>query len=347
MTHLIRATRLRYVAGESSDRKVTWLELFFDLVFAAAVAQVASPLRTDYSLEGLGRFALLFILIWWAWTGHAVFSTRFDTDDGVQRGLTLLQMFGVAVMAANARDALDSRSSAGFAAAYAVLRFVLVFQYYRARHVASARQLATWYLAGHGVAAGLWLISALVPTPVRYFIWAAAFAVDLGTPWVAVKESVAVPPDAAHLPERFGLFTLILLGESVVAVMHGIEHQEYWSVIAASTAFSGMGVAFAIWWWYFDAARATSERPVQCHADAVRLHLWSYAHLPLYIGLVVAFVGIQLIVSVTPEPALDARQMAILAGALGLVVISLGAIARASGGAGNETAFHAAPVQQN
>jgi low temperature requirement protein LtrA len=347
MTHLISATRLRYVAGQSPDRKVTWLELFFDLVFAAAVAQVASPLGTDYSLEGLGRFALLFILIWWAWTGHAVFSTRFDTDDGVQRGLTLLQMFGVAVMAANARDALDSRSSAGFAAAYAVLRFVLVFQYYRARHVAGARQLATWYLAGHGVAAALWLISSLVPTPLRYFLWAVAFAIDLGTPWVAVKESVAVPPDAAHLPERFGLFTLILLGESVVAVMHGIEHQEYWSVVAASTAFSGMGIAFAIWWWYFDSARATAERPVQCHADAVRLHLWSYAHLPLYIGLVVAFVGIQLIVSVAPERALDGRQMVMLASALGLVVVSLGAIARASGGDRTETAFHAAPVEQN
>ena len=330
MTSLIRATQLRYVAGQSPDRKVTWLELFFDLVFAAAVAQVASPLRDDYSLAGLGRFALLFILIWWAWTGHAVFSTRFDTDDAVQRGLTLLQMFGVAVMAANARDALDSRSSAGFAAAYAVLRFVLVFQYYRARQVTDARQLATWYLAGHGLAAVLWLASALVPTPLRYVLWAVAFAIDLGTPWLAVRESVAVPPDAAHLPERFGLFTLILLGESVVAVMHGIEHQEYWSVVAASAAFSGMGIAFAIWWWYFDSAQATAERPVRCHADAVRLHLWSYAHLPLYVGLVVAFVGIQLIVSVAPEPALDGRQLTILGGALCVVLLSLRAITRAA-----------------
>ena len=345
MRKLIRATELRYVAGQSPDRKVTWLELFFDLVFAAAVAQVASPLRDDYSLAGLGRFALLFILIWWAWTGHAVFSTRFDTDDLVQRGLTLLQMFGVAVMAANARDALDSRSSAGFAAAYAVLRFILVFQYYRARHLASARELATWYLVGHGLAATLWLSSALVPTPFRYILWAAAFALDLGTPWAAVGESVAVPPDAAHLPERFGLFTLILLGESVIAVMHGIEHQEYWSVVAASAAFTGMAIAFAIWWWYFDSARATAERPVRCHADAVRLHLWSYAHLPFYIALVVAFVGIQLIVSVAPEPALDGRQMTILAGALGLIVVSLAAIGMASG---RERAHHtidAAPVQ--
>ena len=342
----IRATQLRYVAGQSPDRRVTWLELFFDLVFAAAVAQVASPLRADYSLEGLGRFALLFILIWWAWTGHAVFSTRFDTDDVVQRGLTLLQMFGVAVMAANSRDALDSRSSAGFAAAYAVLRFVLVFQYYRAREVAGARHLATWYLAGHGLAAALWLASALVPTPLRYVLWVTAFTVDLGTPWVAVRHSLAVPPDAAHLPERFGLFTLILLGESVVAVMHGIEHQEYWSVVAASLAFSGMGIAFAIWWWYFDAGRATAERPVRCHADAVRLHLWSYAHLPLYVGLVVTFVGIQLIVSVAPELVLDGGQLAMLAGALGLVVLSLAAITRASGLERPELMVEAAPVQQ-
>src|SRR5262245_41073698 len=106
MSSLLVPLRLR-TAAEEASRKVTWLELFFDLVFVAAVAQVAAPLRTEYSLVGLVRFAPLFLLIWWAWTGHAVFSTRFDTDDVVQRGLTLVQMFAVAVMAANARDALD------------------------------------------------------------------------------------------------------------------------------------------------------------------------------------------------------------------------------------------------
>jgi len=330
MTSLLRATRPRYVVGETADRKVTWLELFFDLVFAAAVAQVAAPLRDDYSFAGLVRFGILFILIWWAWTGHAVFSTRFDTDDAVQRGLTLLQMFGVAVMAANARDALDSRSSAGFAAAYAVLRFVLVFQYFRARAVRPARGLVNFYLAGHGVAAAIWLTSALVPAPVRYVLWAVAFAIDLGTPWGAVRHSTAVPPDAAHLPERFGLFTLILLGESVVAVMHGIEHQETWTVPAATTAFTAMAIAFGIWWWYFDRIRATAPRPVRTHRDAVRLHLWTYAHLPFNIGLVVAFVGIQLVVAIAPEPALNPGQVGILATALATVVISMRAIGMAS-----------------
>jgi low temperature requirement protein LtrA len=319
------------MSGEAAGRRVTWLELFFDLVFAAAVAQVAAPLRDDYSPAGLLRFAILFVLIWWAWTGHAVFSTRFGSDDAVQRTLTLLQMFGVAVMAANARDALDSRSSAGFAAAYAILRLILVAQYARARSSPRARALSTWYFLGHGAAALVWLVSSITPVPERYWLWGLAFAIDLGTPLTAVRHNVNLPPDAAHLPERFGLFTLILLGESVVAVMHGIERQEYWSVPAASAAFAGMGTAFFIWWWYFIAAKATAAQPVATHRDAIRLHTWSYAHLPLYLGLIVAFVGIQQVVSRAPAPALTAAQVIWLIGALGLAAVSIATIARSSG----------------
>lgn len=315
--------------GHDLERKVSWLELFFDLVFAAAVSQVALPLHDDYSGAGLVRFAILFILIWWAWTGHAVFSTRFHTDDGLQRLLTLLQMFGVAVMAANARDALDSRSSAGFAAAYAALRLILVAQYIRARTVVQARRLIARYAGGHGVAAFVWLASAVAPLPERYWLWAFALAIDLGTPWWAERHSAAFPPDAAHLPERFGLFTLILLGESVIAVMHGIEHQEHWSVTAASLAFLSMAIAFGIWWGYFDAARATRTRPVRSRRDAVRLHVWSYAHLPFYVGMVVTFVGLQLVVSAAP--AVIALQEAVLLGlALSVVGLSLVPLSTAS-----------------
>ena len=87
MTRLVTPIRLRAHLGNST-RKVSWLELFFDLIFVAAVAQVAEPLREHYSLSGVLRFATLFALIWWAWTGYAVFATRFDADDGVQRLLS-------------------------------------------------------------------------------------------------------------------------------------------------------------------------------------------------------------------------------------------------------------------
>jgi len=88
---LIQPPRLRSEDGLEEGRRVTWMELFFDLIFVAAVAQVGTHLRDDYSPAGLLRFALLFLLIWWAWLGHTSFSTRFDTDDLVQRALTALQ----------------------------------------------------------------------------------------------------------------------------------------------------------------------------------------------------------------------------------------------------------------
>jgi low temperature requirement protein LtrA len=322
---LVAPLRLRANVGEAG-RKVSWLELFFDLIFVAAVAQVAEPLREHYSLGGVLRFATLFALIWWAWTGYTVFATRFDADDGIQRLLTLVQMFVVAAMAANAADELHSRSSAGFMAAYAVLRLVLVAQYFRARHVPDARPLTTRYIVGHGIAAVLWLASAGVPPPARYVLWTVAFVIDLGTPWFALPHTVKVPPDPAHLPERFGLFTLILLGEAVIAVMHGMKSQEEWTVAAASAAFSGMGLLFLTRWWYFDVAAAASERAVRTHRDAVRFHLWSYSHFPLYLGLVVGAVGVQRIVTVASRATLAVEEILLMIAAAVVVAAAMRAI---------------------
>jgi low temperature requirement protein LtrA len=300
-------------ASTSADRKVTWLELFFDLVFVAAVAQVAEPLREHFTLGELTRFTPLFLLIWWAWTGRAVFSTRFETDDLLQRALTLLEIFAVAVMAANARDSLASRSSAGFAAAYAGVRAVLLVHYWRAAALSDARGLSAVYLAGHGTAAALWLLSSVAPLEVRFVLWLVAFVIDLGTPWWTLDRTVHVPPHPSHLPERFGLFTLILLGESVVAVMEGIESQEGWSVPAASAAFSGVAALFGIWWCYFDWLKAAAERHVSSRLDAMRLHVWSYAHFPLYLGIVIIGVGIRRVVAHATHEAMPSEDMAMLA----------------------------------
>jgi len=127
------------------------------------------------------------------------------------------------------------------------MRVVLALQYLRARRIPEPRELTIRYAIGFGFAAAIWIASALAPVPQRYWLWTTALIVDFTVPWLAAKHSVNFPPDAAHFPERFGLFTIILLGEFVASVMRGIESQKTWSVAAASTAFTSMAFAFALW----------------------------------------------------------------------------------------------------
>ena len=336
---LTQSPRLWKTNGE---RRVTWMELFFDLIFVAAVAEVGAPLSDDYSLAGLARYSFLFVLIWWAWSGHTLYSTRFDHDDAVQRGLTLLQCFIAAVMAANAREALDSRSSAGFGAAYAGMRIVLVVQYLRARRVPETRQLTTRYALGFGAAALLWIVSALLDVPERYGVWALALAIDFMTPWLVGRHSMRFPPDATHFPERFGLFTIILLGEFVAAVMRGIESQESWSFSAAATAFSSMAFAFVLRWWYFDVGQSASERHVRSKRHAILFQVWHYAHLPLFLGIGVAGVGFERMISLQSGERLTGGEAWVLCSAVAVLMaalISIGATSESSQKRRNRTRY--------
>ena len=318
----VRPVRL-WSADPSQSRRASWLELFFDLIFVAAVAQVGVPLGEDYTLHGLVRYGLMFLLIWWAWLGHTMYSTRFDADDIVQRLLTLVQIFAAAAMAANAKSAFDSRDSAGFGAAYAVLRTVLVVQYLRARRVKEARRLTTLYAVGFGLAAFLWGVAAVIPAPERFWLWAAALLIDLGTPWLVVQHTHRYPPDAEHLPERFGLFTIILLGESVASVMHGMESQDMWSPSAAISAFAGLSLAFGYWWWYFDGARGAAKRHVTSNRKTLLFQIWSYAHLPLYLSIAVVGVGVEHVVSLPPGAHLHREDAWILTGAAVVLMTTL------------------------
>lgn len=306
-----------------ASRRVSWLELFFDVIFVAAVAQIGNSLSQDYSLAGLGRYTFMFLMIWWAWLGHTVYCTRFHTDDLLQRLLTFLQFFAVAIMAANAKQGLDSEDAAGFGAAYAVMRIVLVLQYLRARHITKTRKLATIYAAGFGAAALIWVAAALAPLPLRFWLWGIAFVVDFATPWMAGHHAHQAPADAAHFPERFGLFTLILMGESVAAIMHGIESQPDWSLPAAGAAFSSLGLMCAFWWGYFDLANGAGERHVRTKADRTRLNIWMHAHVFFYMALAVLGVGLEHVIEHGGYHTLHLEDASILGAAFAFAVLGL------------------------
>jgi low temperature requirement protein LtrA len=302
-------------------RRVSWLELFFDLVFVAAVAQVAAPLALEFSATEIARFSLLFLLIWWAWLGQTIFATRFGTDDRLERLLTFLQICAAAAMAVNSQGALDSRESAGFAAAYGVMRLLLAAQYARVREM-DAAVLTRRYLAGCALSAALWLVSSLLPPHGRFVFWALAFVVDGLTPVVAEMHGTRVPPHAEHLPERFGLFTIILLGEAMASVMRGMQQHDTWPPAAALSVAAGLAFVFQVWWWYFHAIGAAAPQRIRSRRQVRRLLAWSYAHVPLYLGLVVLGVGFEhVIVSTRSLP--DPKLLAETASAAALVALSL------------------------
>jgi low temperature requirement protein LtrA len=189
--------------------------------------------------------------VWWAWSGFTFYANRFDTDDLPYRLLTLLAMFGVAVLATTVPSVFEG-ATIGFPLAYVAVRVVLVTLYVRARrHVREARALATTFLIAFGLGICIWLVSLALPRPWAYVGWACALAFELSAPLVAWRQIPKAPIHPRHIPERFGLLTLIVLGESVLAVVFAVSKVS-WDARSAAAATAGFIAAAALWWLYFD-----------------------------------------------------------------------------------------------
>jgi len=326
---LIKPPTLRSGDRAEMERHATWLELFYDLVFVAALAQLANSLSADYSPAGIGRFALIFIPVWWAWVGHTYYLSRFDTEDLLHRFLTMLQMTVIASLAIHVPDALATTST-GFALSYAAVRFILVAEYLRAgRHIPSVRPLTDRYVRGFGTAASLWALSVLVPLPGRFWLWGLAMVVDVAAPLTAGQLHVRFPPHLSHLPERFGLFTIIVLGEAVASVVFGIGRSGL-TFVSATAGLMGMLIAFALWWGYFEGAKGAMTRRLQAREHVKYYQQWIYAHLPLLLGITAVAVGIKHVISRQSTEPLPAFEGWLLCSSVGVAALALSTIFLAS-----------------
>lgn len=271
---------------EDAHRRATWLELLYDLVFVVAVAELADVLAGGADLVRVLTFVGLFVPVWWAWAGYVFYANRFDTDDVSHRLLALPQILAVATMAASVGD-IAERSTL-FALSYVAARLLLIVAYVRAgRHVTEARPLTSRYATGFSVAVVIWLASLAVDPPLRYWFWAVALVIDLATPLLARRHQGKLPPQSEHLPERFGLFVVIVLGEVVAAVVAGLKGH----AVTATTlliALAGVAIAMTFWWLYFG---HTDESVVLRTRMAGQV--WVYSHLPLSLGLVAFGIGIE------------------------------------------------------
>ena len=291
------------------SRHATWLELFFDLVLVAAIAQVGHTLVTAETLADGARYLGLAWIIFWVWCGHTIYSTRFDTDDPVFRALTFLNMFALIVMAVEVHSAAHGHGLV-FGLAFLASRLVLLVLLGRAyAHVAEARPILKVYLLGFGTGAAIWAGSLFLHGTDVYKVWLVALAVEAAIPWIIWR----MPQDtkhvsSEHIPERFGLFTIIVLGENIFAVVKGLEPLE-WTMAAAQAAVMSFIIAVSIWWVYFQHI----ERMIG-HIKLGSGQPYIYSHFPLLVGIVAVGIGTLRLIGETGQPLASGAAHAVVVG---------------------------------
>jgi low temperature requirement protein LtrA len=311
----LRPPQLRTL-DDQGERHATWLELFFDLVFVISIAEVVHTLEDYRSLGDFLGTAGLFVAVWWAWVGYTVYADRFDTDDLLHRALVLAGMLAVIAMALSIHDALHG-GAAQFALAFVAVRGIVLLLNARARrHAAAARPLLNLYLAAFSIGASLWLVSVFVRGPARYVLWGLALSIELSAPWVGRRQIARAPIHASHLVERFGLFTLIVLGESVISVAQSAADVEDWTAATVAAAVGGFLAVACLWWLYFDRIDDGTVRSV------LQGLVWNYAHLPLLAGLVSVAVGTEFAVREAATGTLQRSTTLALGGGTALYLLA-------------------------
>jgi len=279
---------LRTADGHHRDeRRASWLELFFDLAFVGAVGQLAGAFQSHPGLGALARFALLFTPIWWLWVQLTFYADRHETEDAAHRISILVAILLCVALAASAPSALAGHT-AGFVTAFACLRGLQLLLYARARrHLPATRPLYSCYLIWFSVGGGLWLASLTVSGSARYAFWAAALLTDAAGSLAMLAPRRRLPLNRAHLADRFQLFVLIVLGESMARLISAAAARP-WSVPLAIVLTASLITLAALWWaWLTAADRCALNSPAA-------IARFTALNLPLVAGIAAASAGLHL-----------------------------------------------------
>jgi low temperature requirement protein LtrA len=320
------------VSEEPAGKRVSWVELYFDLIFVFAVGQMTHIMTDDPHWSGFGVALGLFIQLWWTWIGFVVLYNRHGEDRTSQRLLVLVGTLPCAVAAIETHSAAGGQPMAFvFALAGARLILALGFSF----TTGPSRRVAI----GYGVSTAGFVVSAFVPGPWRYLLWTFILIQEAGLLLLRYGErgngerarerggehdgqrdserparrsriesvqAMFKPPadpasrvDAAHLSERFGLMMMILLGEVVVAVAGSaagvpVHGWRYWLGLLAGLVF-----AAALWWIYFTAAAPISEYVLRAAGGnpAMAYGLYAGGHLGPAFSLLTMAAGVSLVLS--------------------------------------------------
>jgi low temperature requirement protein LtrA len=270
---------MRARSPHEPHRTATPLELLFDLVFVVAIAEAASGLHhavaANHAADGLIGYAMVFFAIWWAWMNFTWFASAYDTDDLPYRLAVFVQITGALILAGGVPAMFEARMpNLAVIGGYVVMRLALVVQWLRAsvsdpEHRGTARR----YAAGIAAVQAAWVSLPFLPVPVLP-VFVALVLVELAVPmWAERDAPTSWHPH--HIAERYGLLTLIVLGESILsataAVQSALAGGERLSALAPLIA-GGMLTVYSLWWVYFD-------RPAHdLLTTSRRAFVWGYGH---------------------------------------------------------------------
>lgn len=301
---------LRTLDQTADERHASWLELFFDLVFVVAVSRLAHLLTEHSDAGGFLKYAVLFLPIWYLWVGFTFYADRFETEETAYRILMFTGMLAVTGLSLSLGGAFSPAGDPAFVSCYVFVRLVLVTLYSRAAYyVPLARPYCLQFIGGLTVSSVMILLSLLVDAPARYVIWAVSLAFELAIPFINRKATRQIPIDRSHIPERLGLFTIIVIGEAVVATATGVSTVA-WTAGAVLTASLGFAVAAAIWWINFEFVEDNAIKS----KDLVPRFVYLYGHFVIVASIVAAGVGVEHAISESGEAHLHISTLALIAG---------------------------------
>jgi low temperature requirement protein LtrA len=274
-------------------RASTPLELFFDLVFVVAIASLVAQLAHGIEQghpEQIAPFLFTFFAIWWAWMNFTWFASAYDTDDALYRIFTIVQMAGVLILAAGVPAAFEDYEYPGVTLGYLVMRLGLVALWVRASIEHPERRATTRrYAIGVSVVQVGWVLRLLLPGELGMFAFIPLALLDLAVPPWAERRGMT-PWHPRHIAERYGLFTIILLGEGVLAATNAV-HGALESGVTPELVVLGLAslvLLMGLWWVYFlEPAGEGLERRRSWS------FFWGYGHYLLFAALAAVGAGLE------------------------------------------------------
>jgi low temperature requirement protein LtrA len=312
---------LRFRKGQ---QRATRVELFFDLVFVFAITQLSALLVSDISVAGAARVLFLLLVVWWAWIYTTWMTNWFDPVHLSVRLVLIACMLAAFLMAIAIPDAFGDRALL-FAGGYVALQWVRNTFVVMATDDSEPMR-ASWVRMWIGsLWVGLiWIAGAIAPDEgTRALIWLAALFLDYGGPlagfWAPGIGRTAATEwelDHGHFAERFELFVMIVLGESIVVTGAAASHLDLTPERSAALVVAFLGTAVYFWLYFDEVADRAADRLANAGPErgVLARDAFTYLHIPIVAGMLVTAVGDELVIAHPLEPLHGEQLVALIAG---------------------------------